>query len=307
MSMSGFRRAGVTLAAVTVIAGAAGCQSGSGSSSSSDGSGGSEGGKKAGAGVAAVSPIAALRSVDQRTDGAKSAKIDGTMVAGPAVSLTMNGAVEWSDGVTGTMEMKYTGGTMANAMKQLGGDGTIKTRYLSDAYYANMGDVFAAQVGGKHWIRYGFEDLSKMMGASGDVMKDQMQNTTPDKAVKALLASGDVKKVGEEDIRGVRATHYSGTVDVAELTQKNSALDAKLLKALKEQLTQAGITTEKIDIWVDKNDLLVKKTESGQMKTGAFNSTVFFSDYGTEVSAEAPPVADTIDLAQLIKQQAPAS
>ncbi len=305
--MSGFRRAGVTLAAVTVIAGAAGCQSGSGSSSSSDGSGGSEGGKKAGAGVAAVSPIAALRSVDQRTDGAKSAKIDGTMVAGPAVSLTMNGAVEWSDGVTGTMEMKYTGGTMANAMKQLGGDGTIKTRYLSDAYSANMGDVFAAQVGGKHWIRYGFEDLSKMMGASGDVMKDQMQNTTPDKAVKALLASGDVKKVGEEDIRGVWATHYSGTVDVAELTQKSSALDAKLLKALKEQLTQAGITTEKIDIWVDKNDLLVKKTESGQMKTGAFNSTVFFSDYGTEVSAEAPPVADTIDLAQLIKQQAPAS
>ncbi|MFI9584986.1 hypothetical protein ACIHCQ_24780 [Streptomyces sp. NPDC052236] len=307
MGMSGFRRAGITLAAVAAIAGAAGCQSGSGGSGSSDGSSGSEGGKKAGAGVAAVSPIAALRTVDQQTDGAKSAKVDGTMMMGPTVSFTMNGALEWTDGVTGTVDMKYTGGTMADAMKKIGGDGTIKARYLSDAYYANMGDALAAQMGGKHWIRYGYEDLSKVMGAAGDVMKDQMQNTTPDKAVKALLASGDVKKVGEDDVRGVPTTHYSGTVDVAELTQKNSTLDAGQLQALKEQLTKAGITTEKVDIWVDKNDLLVKKTESGQLKTGAFNSTVFYSGYGTEVSAEAPPTADTIDFTKLIKQQAPAS
>ncbi|MFF3452912.1 hypothetical protein ACFYXH_01060 [Streptomyces sp. NPDC002730] len=299
MSTSGFRRGGVALTAVAVIAGAAGCQGGGS---------GSGGGTKAGSGgVAAVSPIAALRTVEQKTSGAHSAKVDGTMVMGSAMTVTMNGALDWADGITGAMEMKYTGGTMADAMKKAGGNGAMKARYLSDAYYANLGDALAAQTGGKHWIRYGYADLSKLMGASGDVMKDQMQNATPDKGVKALLASGDVKKVGEEKVRGVSATHYSGTVDVAKLTEKNAALSADQLKAFKEQLGKAGITTEKVDIWVDKNDLLVKKSESGQLKTGAFNSTVFYSDYGTAASVEAPPAADTVDFTKLMKRQAGAS
>ncbi|MFF0060092.1 hypothetical protein ACFYRC_00875 [Streptomyces sp. NPDC005279] len=300
MSTSGFRRAGVSLAAVAVIAGAAGCQGGS--------SNGAGGGKKAGSGgVAAVSPIAALRAVEKKTAGASSAKVDGTMVMGSAMSTTMSGALDWADGVTGTMDMRYTGGTMADAMKQAGGDGAVKARYLSDAYYANLGDALAAQTGGKHWIRYGYADLSKLMGASGDVMKDQMQNATPDKGVKALLASGDVKKVGEEKVRGISATHYSGTVDVAKLTEKTTALSPDRLSAFKEQLSKAGVTTEKVDIWVDKNDLLVKKSESGQLKTGTFNSTVFYSDYGTAASAEAPPASDTVDFTKLMKQQAGAS
>lgn len=149
-----------------------------------------------------------------------------------------------------------------------------------------MGDAMAANTGGKHWIRYSYQDLAELGGASGDVMKDQIQNSTPEQGVKALLASGDVKKVGREDVRGVDATHYSGTVDVAGLTAKNSNLDAEQLAAFKEQLALAGVTTQTVDIWVDENDLLVKKTERGEMKTGTFNTTLFYSDYGTEVPSE---------------------
>lgn len=118
-----------------------------------------------------------------------------------------------------------------------------------------------------------------------------------------MLASGDVKKVGQEDVRGVATTHYSGTVDVAELTTKNSAIDADQLAELKKQLSDAGITTEKVDIWVDKDELLVKKTERGQMKTGELNSTVFYSDYGTDVTVEEPPASDTVDFQKLLEQQ----
>lgn len=125
--------------------------------------------------------------------------------------------------------------------------------------------------------------------------------------MKALLASGDVKKVGQEDVRGVTATHYSGTVDVAELTAKNSELDAGQLAEFKKQLSAAGVSTEKVDIWVDKDDLLVKKTERGQMKTGELNSTVFYSDYGTKVSVERPPASDSVDFKELLKKQQGAS
>lgn len=284
---------GTALAAAAALTSIAAC-------SGSDGSGGS-GSDKAGA-VFKASPVAALKQVQQKTGGAQSAKVEGTTEMGDTMSMKQSGAIGWSDGLSGALTITYTGGTMGDALKQAGGDGSVEARYFKDEYYANMGDAMAANLGGKHWIRYSYEDLAELGGASGDVMKDQIQNSTPEQGVKALLASGDVKKVGQEDVRGVSATHYSGTVDVADLTAKNSELDAKQLAAFKEQLALAGVTTQTVDIWVDKNDLLVKKTERGEMKTGTFNSTLFYSDYGTEVPAEKPAASDTVDFKEMLKQ-----
>ncbi|MBV7244902.1 MULTISPECIES: hypothetical protein [unclassified Streptomyces] len=293
MRTSTARRMGTALAAAAALTSIAAC-------SGSDSSGGS-GSDKAGA-VSKASPVAALKQVQQKTGGAQSAKVEGTTEMGDTMSMKQSGAIGWSDGLSGALTITYAGGTMGDALKQAGGDGSVEARYFKDEYYANMGDAMAANLGGKHWIRYSYEDLAELGGASGDVMKDQIQNSTPEQGVKALLASGDVKKVGQEDVRGVSATHYSGTVDVADLTAKNSALDAKQLAAFKEQLALAGVTTQTVDIWVDKNDLLVKKTERGEMKTGTFNSTLFYSDYGTEVPAEKPAASDTVDFKEMLKQ-----
>lgn len=302
MRTSTVRRVGLSVAvaaALTSVAACGGSDSGSGGDSSSKG--------KSRGTVAKAEPIADLLAVQKKTGGANSAKVEGTTTMGSQVSMKQTGAIDWSDGISGALQITYTGGSMADAMKKLSGDGTMQARYFKDGYAANMGDAFAQQVGGKHWINYSYADLAELSGASGEVMKEQMQNTTPDQGVKALLASGDVKKAGQEDVRGVATTRYTGTVDVAELTAKNSELDAAQLAEFKKQLSDAGITTEKVDIWVDKNDLLVKKTERGQMKTGELNSTVFYSDYGTKVSVERPPASDSIDLSELLKQQQGAS
>lgn len=300
MRTSTVRRVGLSVAvaaALTSVAACGGSDSGSDTSSKGESRGT----------VAKAEPIAALLAVQKKTGGANSAKVEGTTTMGTQVSMKQTGAIDWSDGISGALQITYTGGSMADAMKQFSGDGTMQARYFKDGYAANMGDAFAQQVGGKHWINYSYADLAELSGASGEVMKEQMQNTTPDQGVKALLASGDVKKAGQEDIRSVATTHYTGTVDVAELTAKNSELDAAQLAEFKKQLSDAGITKETVDIWVDKNDLLVKKTERGQMKTGELNSTVFYSDYGTKVSVERPPASDSIDLSELLKQQQGAS
>lgn len=34
----------------------------------------------------------------------------------------------WSDGLTGSLTLTYTGGTMAEALKQGGGDGSVRAR-----------------------------------------------------------------------------------------------------------------------------------------------------------------------------------
>ncbi|MFF8473147.1 hypothetical protein [Streptomyces sp. NPDC015414] len=290
------RRVALSAAVVTALTGLAACGTG----------GSGDGDKAVGRSLAHANPLAALRSAEKSTDKAESAKVRSTTSIGDTMSMTANGALTWGDGMKGNLTITYTGGKLAEAMRKAG-TSSMEARYLPDAYYAKMSEQFAQQSGGKHWIRYAYDDLAKLGGGSGAYMKDQMQNTTPNQSVKLLLASGDVKKVGEEQVSGVRATHYSGTVDVADLAGKNSGLDAGQLADLKKQLSQAGVSTETVDIWVDGQDLLVKKVEKAQMTAGTMTSTAYYSDYGVPVTAEAPPAADTKDFKDLMKAGGTAS
>ncbi|MGW1618429.1 hypothetical protein [Streptomyces sp. NPDC002172] len=293
------RRTAVSIAVAAALTGVAACSSSGGSG----GSGGSGKEDKAGARAATrVSPIAALRSAEKSTDKADSARVRSTTTMGSLLSMTTDGSLAWDDGITGTVTITYTGGSTAELMRKLGTT-SMEARYLPDAYYARMSDTFAAQTGGKHWIRYGYGDLASVAGGSGALLKDQMQNTTPNKSVQMLLASGDVKKVGEEKVDGQATTHYAGTVDMADLAGRSSSLTAGQLAALKKQLTQAGVSTETVDIWVNGQDLLVKKTEKAATANGTMTQTAHYSDYGVKISAQKPPAGDTEDFKTLLQKQ----
>ncbi|WP_393079511.1 hypothetical protein [Streptomyces sp. LN704] len=289
------RRVTLAIALVSALTTVAACSSGSSGGTGKDD-------KAAHKSPTRVSPIAALQSAEKSTDGADSAKVESTTTMGTLMSMKSDGVMGWGDGLTGDMTITYTGGTMADTMRKAGVT-SMQARYLSDAYYAKMGETFARQAGGKHWIRYGYDDLAKLGGGSGALLKDQMQNSSPNQSVKLLLASGDVKKVGEEKVRGKQTTHYAGTVDVSDLAARSSHLSAGQLADLKKQFTQAGITTEDVDIWVDGDDLLVKAVSKGDLSTGTMSSTTYYSDYGVKVSSQAPPAGDTADFKDLLKTQ----
>ncbi len=299
MNSTSLRRTALLFAVVAALT-MAGCTS-SDSSGDPRSSGKADDGRT-GKGATHASAVTALRSAEKSTDRADSARVESTTAMGSMMSMTADGALGWGDGITGTLTITYTGGTLADTMRQLGTT-SMEARYLPDAYYAKMGDRFAEKAGGKHWIRYAYDDLADLGGGSGAYLRDQMRNTTPNQSVKLLLASGDVKKVGEEKVRGENTTHYAGTVDVADLAGKNADLSESQLAELKDQLTQAGVTTQTVDIWVNDRDLLVKKVEKGRMATGQLTQTAYYSDYGVRVSAKKPPARDTEDFKELLKQQ----
>ncbi|MGW4675793.1 hypothetical protein [Streptomyces sp. NPDC004324] len=284
------RRVTLAIALVSALTTVAACSSGG--SATDD--------KTAHKGVTRVSPLAALQSAEKSTDGADSARIESTATMGTLMSMKSDGVMGWRDGLVGDVTITYTGGTMADTMRKAGTT-SMEARYLSDAYYAKMGEAFARQAGGKHWIRYAYDDLSKLGGGSGAFLKDQMQNNSPNQTVKLLLASGDVKKVGEEKVRGKQTTHYAGTLDVSDFAARSSHLSAGQLADMKKQFTAAGLTTEDVDIWVDSDDLLVKAVSKGDLSTGTMSSTSYYSDYGVKVSAQAPPAGDTADFKDLLK------
>ncbi|MFI6038667.1 LppX_LprAFG lipoprotein [Streptomyces sp. NPDC051315] len=268
-------RGGIALVVAAVLTGSAGCSS----------PGQSEEEHRA-----APASLTALRSAERATGRAASARVRSTAVMGTTLSLRAAGALGWDEGLTGTLTITYTGGTTAEAMSELGIT-TMEARYLTDAYYARTGEALAAKTGGRHWVRYAYDDLAGL-GAGAD-FADQMRNITPDQSVKLLLHSDDVHTVGAESVDGRATTHYSGTVDVEDVA------DA----ALRRQLERAGVSSETVDIWVDDRDLLVKKVEKGRTATGEYRQTAYYSDYGTEVRVEAPPAGDTADFTVLLKEQ----
>ncbi|MEW2621253.1 hypothetical protein [Streptomyces sp. NPDC048106] len=294
MKSTTVRRVTLSVAVLTALTGVAACGSSGGSSGSGKG-----GDKAAGGSTVHLSPVAAvLRDVEQSTDKAESAKVRSTTSLGDIMAMNADGSLAWGSGLRGTMTITYTGGQMAEAMRKAG-TSHMEARYLADAYYAHMSDAFAQQAGGKHWVKYDYDYLAQAGGASGAYMKDQLQTSTPNQSVKMLLVSGDVKKVGEETVDGAHTRHYAGTVDVADLAGKNSSLSADQLTALKKQLKQ--VTTEAIDIWINDQNLLVKKTEKAATANGALNTTAYYSDYGVQVSTQAPPAGDTMDIADMLK------
>lgn len=261
-----------------------------------------EGGKKSGdtAQEQASSPLAALKKASQRTDQQHSAKVEGTTKMG-ASNSTMNGEMDWADGMRANMTITQNGGAAASS--PLAGK-PMPARYTPDAMFMNLGDQFAAQAGGgKHWVKYDYDVLAQKAGPSGAFLKDQMQNTDPARSVQLLIATGKVKSVGSEDVKGTKATHYTGTVKVSELAKMQSKdLSESDLTALQKQLEQSGMETETIDLWIDGDDLLVKKREQADSNNGGYDSTVYYSDYGTEVTVDEPASSDTVSFEDISGQ-----
>lgn len=240
-----------------------------------------------------VAPAAvreALRAVEEATASAGSARVSSTTVMGSVLSMETTGALSWADGPVGRLTLTYTGGEVAESMRDLGSV-SMQARLLPDAYYARLGDAFADRARGKHWVRYDHDSLDELPGGSGAQLKEELERTAPVQPLELLLACESARKAGEDRVDGRPATRFSGTLTVAELADS----------ALKRRLTAAGVVTQSVDIWVDERNLLVKKVEKGQLKeTGELRQTAFYDDYGLKVSVERPLSDDTVAFTELL-------
>ncbi|MFI0821790.1 hypothetical protein ACH4TX_33215 [Streptomyces sp. NPDC021098] len=256
-------------------------------------------GKGDSGGQSVGSPLAALKLASKQTDQQHSAKIDGT-IKSPLANSAMTGSMDWADGMRADMQMKSKGGASA-----AGGGKPVNVRYTPDAMFMNAA-AMGIPAQGKEWIKYDYDVLAQQGGPSGAYLKDQMQNNNPSRSVQLLLATGQVKKVGTEDVRGVGTTHYTGVVKVSEIARAQSkGLSQSELDALEKQLKQSGADSETVDLWIDDKNLLVKKREQAESKTGTTDSTVYYSDYGTKVTVEEPPASDTMDFQKLQQPSQP--
>ncbi|MFI1398783.1 hypothetical protein [Streptomyces sp. NPDC020681] len=300
MTMSAWRRVGVSLTAVAVIAAVAGCQGGNGEKKAADAPQKAETQSRD-----AVTQV--LTAAFKKTSAAKSAKVRMTM----SMPATMDGG--------GTMEMSGVMGwdptvmdmTMKGSMFKADPDAPEQIRmvWLNDVMFMDMGPKMAKNMDGKRWMKL---DLGAAAEASGNkAMQKQMtgslesMNQDPAKQLAMLLDSPNLKHLGSEKIDGVEAQHYKGTLTLDEMVASNEslkALTAQERKDLLANMKKSGIKGYDTEVWVNEDDYPVKMDVGMDSPEGKVKIVANYSDYGAKAAVKAPPAADTFDLMEMLKE-----
>ncbi|WBP88356.1 LolA-like protein [Kitasatospora cathayae] len=250
-----------------------------------------------------VSPAVFLEQVTKKTDAAKSAKVTESITMG-SVTMKADGAMAWGGGLQGDMTMDMSGTPGAEKMTDAIGGTAFVYRFTPDGMYMKLGGQALQASDGRHWVHIGYGDVAKLQGgagAGGASSADQFKKADPVEGVRTLIASGTVTEVGKETVNGKPATHYTGVLNVAGMAKANGGLTPEQFDRMKQSLATLGISSETIDVWVDADQLVVKRTEQADTKAGAMKVTVTYSDYGTPVNTTAPDQGDTIEITELAK------
>ncbi|MFG2912855.1 hypothetical protein ACGF0D_08190 [Kitasatospora sp. NPDC048298] len=246
---------------------------------------------------AKVSPAVFLEQVTQKTSAANSAKVDETITIGE-IAMKGSGAIHWGDGIQGDLTMDFSGSPVGKGIALLTGSESAPYRFTKDGMYLRIGGDAVELLDGKHWVHYSAADQAKATGGSTDQFKD----ADPVEGVRLLIATGKVTEAGEETVAGKATTHYFGELSIDDMAKASGkGLTPEKLDQIKQKLTTAGITKERIDVWVDADQLVVKRTETGDTKAGMFKTSVLYSDYGTPVNVAPPAASDVVEASALAK------
>ncbi|GAB3172479.1 hypothetical protein [Streptomyces incanus] len=307
MGMSAWKRAGVCVAAVTVVAGVAGCQAGDGGARD----------KAAEPKVLSRSEAAeVLQAAFKKTTEAKSAKVRMTMSMpsgmqgmGDMVGMAGDGTMEMT-GVQGwdpaVMDMTIKGSGFAGTGPDAPSE--IRMIMLDNIMYADMGAEQAAEMDGKRWMKLDFQAMAEESG-SKELQKQmtgslESMNQDPAQQLALLLESPNLKHVGPQKIDGVQAQHYKGTLTFEEIIKGNESFDFLSEKERKELVADAersGVKGYDTEVWVNEDDYPVKMVLGMESDEGTVDITTHYSDYGAQAEVEAPPAKDTVDLFEMLQ------
>ena len=253
---------------------------------------GDSGGGSAGGGVQ-LSAAQGLEKASQKTGQVDTYKADFTMNIG-----TQQGAMNMH--ALGQFRLKPSLAFTMNVDKMsMGGQsmpiGAIQVVYLDKVVYMKSAQLSQA-TNGKPWIKMDIGREAQQSGFNLDALMNQSQQINPAEQTKMLTASKDVKEVGEETINGIKTTHYTGSMTVAEAMAK---LDAKTRQQLEKVYQQVGANKIFFDLWADDEQLPRKLTTKISIPQGNTSNTIIYQDYGKPVNVSAPPADQVGDFRSL--------
>ncbi|MFE6590793.1 hypothetical protein [Streptomyces sp. NPDC057781] len=280
MRSRGMKVGAIAVAAVMGSVVLAGC--GDDSEPTTQGGGASASASNSGGGSGQEQGTSAVRAAYDKTAEAESARMTIKM------KLAAEGKTITSDG-KGVIDLAEGDSVMTITAQ----DKSIEQRVVDQVLYQKVPGQKAP--GGKPWIKIDLKKVAAQQGMSNQQIGDPAQTAAYAKAI----TDKDVTKVGTEKIDGANTTHYKVSVDVSKLPGG-------------EQMSKQLGPTLPMQVWLDDEgrlrrqqiDMTVKAPASASAKPDnsaspqqlKMSTVMDFSDFGTEVNAEAPPADQVADM-----------
>jgi len=244
-----------------------------------------------------LSPASVLSAAVSKlqSQNGSTARIRATMSLGSfAGQMDMTGVEQFTPSVALHVQINVASGQLSGAL------GNSFEVILKDGieYLRYGGGAMAQLLGGKQWFKVDLNQLNATNtgGSLGPALAVN-KNSDPTQQVRLLLTSGNLKKVGLETVDGTSTTHYAGDIDPAKMLQQQAGgrLSPDEIERLRSSLQTAGITSEHIDLWLDRAGLPAETKVSAASSLGAITVDEHLSDWGAPVSITPPPADQVTD------------
>lgn len=195
-------------------------------------------------------------------------------------------------------------GSIAEQFGEDGDGAEMEFLFADSAMYLRapeaLGEEQLADMDGKRWLKFDLRKAGREAGVDVSQLMQQMNNS-PERMLDQLRAvSGELEKLGSEEVRGVETTRYRTTVDVRKLPEVVPAkLRPLMRKATKEMVDGLGGPTYPIELWIGEDDLVRRERhfmtirEDGERVKATMTMEMF--DFGARVEVEPPPDKDVHD------------
>ncbi|MEV5341311.1 hypothetical protein AB0K93_22955 [Streptomyces sp. NPDC052676] len=236
----------------------------------------------------------ASRSAGAQEQGTREvrAAYDRTAEAGSArmtirMKLSADGKTVTSDG-EGVIDLAEGDSVMTVGVQ----DKMLEQRVVDQVLYQKASGQKAPD--GKPWVKI---DLKKVAARQG--LNQQIGDPAQTAAYAKAITDKDVTKVGTEKIDGTSTTHYEVSVDVSELPG-GERMSRQFGPTLPMQVwldDEGRLRRQQVDMTVEAPASASATPDDGAAPQQLKMSTVMeFSDFGTDVDAEAPPAGQVADM-----------
>jgi hypothetical protein len=264
-----------------------------------------------------VSPEAVAQAAE-RTSSSEGLRFSMTaeMEVPDAGSVTFTGSgVSDLRGERGTasMDMSELADKVGAPTAAAGGDWTMDMMFDRRALYMKF-PLLTPALGGKSWMKVDLQRVSQALGIDSELLRSEQQGGDPTTTLRYLRAvSGDVEKLGTEQVQGVETTRYRTTVDLRrypELLPEGEREQAR--RSMERVIEFAGDDRIEVEVWVGDGlirrmswEQSIKVQGTDQVADASF--TADYYDFGTEVDIDLPPSGDVQDMTEAVTSQLSAS
>jgi hypothetical protein len=247
--------------------------------------------------VAAGTPAAGdLASVLKATTSALESK--------KSVKLALE-ASEDGKPVTGTGQARYGDQNVTSMTIESAGQKSEVVFADNTLYVKLPADQLASLHTTKPWLKLAGNSADPTAKALAGSLGDAASGSDPAKALDLLGKAGTLTSTEKVQLGGQAVTHYVVDVDYSKAADQ---LPAGIPGPLRDSLKTKGVHAP-MDLWINGDQLPVQVTTdvgpllkaAGAPSTGSTKSTVKYSDWGTQVTVQAPPADQVADFAEVLK------